>query len=307
MWDRFVIRRKMNSFARRIGWTRAPARPIIAWITPTSRCNARCRICLYHGTDRFSDSDFEHMRPEVYDRVRRELLPGLNEIYLSGGGEPLLSPVTEQILDDALGSGKKCLVVTNGTIIKREYLERLVRVPSTIRVSVDGTTPQVFEYIRAGIKFDRVMEFLDTLKEIRARGAHPNFLLQISWVVTRSNLEQMTDCVELAGRYDVHQICFGNFVLDGGRTDEFALTESLMTQPEVVLPHWQRAYERGRELNVHVWPMFFDSKEKERDGGGQPNPALYDGVRIRQCPLPWWAVYVEVDGAVKPCCIPWQP
>jgi len=136
MWDRYTIRRKMNSFSRRMGWTWAPAMPHRGWICSTTRCNLKCRTCAAHGPHiEHTPSDHEDMRPEVYERVRREVLPGLREVCISGAGEPFLAPVFYELLDDLLKSNKHATVVTNGTIIRPDYLERLVRSPSTWRAS----------------------------------------------------------------------------------------------------------------------------------------------------------------------------
>jgi len=301
MWDRFVIRRKMNSFSRRMGWTWAPANPIRAWLPSTLRCNLKCRTCPMHGPGfPHKNSDWEDMRPEVYERVRREVLPGLRDICVSGGGEPFLAPIFDEMLDDMLKTGKRLNVITNGTIFRPDQIERLVRTPSVIVVSLDGTTNETMEYVR-GISLDRVLEFLDTIKQFMDRGAHPEFMLQISYVVMRSNIEQMTDCVELAHRYGARLVSFINFTIDG-RTDDF-ISESLIRCPEEATPHWQRAHQRGLELGVMVPPMVFDCRDRSPEEWRQHKPNLFDGNLIRQCPLPWWSVYVEVDGSVKPCCV----
>ena len=303
MWDRYTIRRRMNSFSRRARWTRAPALPIRAWIVATSRCNLRCRTCPGHNpSDPRGPEYFEDMRPEIYERLRRELLPALQEVYLSGGGEPFLAPIFYQMLDDMLDTGKRVLVVTNGTIIRPDYLERLIRAPSQIRVSLDGTTPDVMDHMRPGASLDRVLEFMKTVKEIMDRSAHPAFQFQISFVVARSNVEQMVDCVELAHHYGVQSVGFGSFTIDG-RTDDFA-SESLIYHPDEVLPHWERARKRGLELGVNVPPtLVFLGSDRPEEEAPQYRPDLYNRAgQIRHCPIPWWNTYIEVDGTVKPCC-----
>jgi len=301
MWDRYTIRRKINSFSRRAGWTWAPALPIRGWIASTSRCNLRCRTCFLHAPG--TNYTVEDMKPEVYERVRRQLLPALQEVYLSGAGEPFLAPIFYEILSDILDLGKRVTVVTNGTISRPEYLERLVRAPSVIAVSLDGTTPEVMDLIRPGAKLDRVLDFMKTIKEMMDRGAHSAFELQISFVVTRSNLEQLTDCVELARRFGVRTIAFTSF-LAAGRDDDFARHESLMNQPELVLPHWERAWKRGIELGINIPPIVFDCRDRSEAEQRKWQPTLYDARgRIRQCPIPWWNTYIEADGSVRPCCI----
>jgi len=304
VWDRYVIRRKINSAARRAGLTWAPMLPFRAWIVSTGRCNLKCRHCRAHApVHNYDPNWFTDMRPEIYERVRRELLPGLGVIHLSGGGEPFIAPIFYRMLDDMLDGQRYVGVVTNGTVIRPDILERLVSSPSLLRVSIDSTQPELMEYIRTGVKFERVMRFMETLKEIRSRiRDHPRFVLEISWVVTRSNVAQMTECVELAHRYKVHHVCFGNFVTDD-RTDEFAMRESLMNRPEEVLPHWQRAHDRGRELGLAVYPIAFDCADRPAEERQEKKPDMYYEGRIRPCPVPWWAVYIELDGTVKPCCV----
>ncbi len=299
MWDRYTIRRKINSLARRAGWAWAPALPIRAWIASTSRCNFKCLTCYMHVIG----SKFEDMKPDVYERVRREVLPGLQEVYLSGAGEPFLAPIFYEMLDDMLAMNKRLTVVTNGTIIRPDYLERLVRAPSVIMVSIDAVTPDVLERIRPGAKLDRVLEFMRVVKEMMDRRAHPEFQFQLSYVVTRSNVGQMTECVELAHRFGIRTVAFSSF-LTGGRTDAFAVEESLMDKPEEVLPHWERAYQRGRELGIAVPPIVFDCRNRPEPERRKWQPTLYDvRGRIRHCPVPWWNTYIETDGSVRPCCV----
>jgi len=157
-----------------------------------------------------------------------------------------------------------------------------------------------------GVKLGRVLDFLQAVKEIKARGADPAFVLQISYVVTRSNLHQMAECVDLMHRYGGHEVYFLNFATDG-RTDDFANRESLMRCPEAVLPCWEQAAQRGRELGVRVYPMAFDCRDRQEEEWRRHKPNLFDGNRIRQCPLPWWSVFVDVDGTVKPCCVFYPP
>ena len=276
-------------------------KPVVVW-NITRQCNLKCRHCPAHApVHEFDPNWFTDMKPEVYEIVRRQLLPGLGIIHLSGGGEPFMAENLDQMLDDMVDGKRYITVATNGTVIRLKALERLVGSPSLIRVSLDGTTNEMNQYIR-GVKLDRILEFLEVLRQIRARGAHPKFTLQVSYVVTRSNVEQMTECVEISHRYGVHQVCFGNFIVDS-RIDEFAQRESLHEHPEEVMPHWQRAHDRGRELGVAVYPMAFNPKDQPEDEWRKQKSDLFEGDRIRICPLPWWAVYVEVDGSVKPCCV----
>lgn len=298
MWNRATLRRKVNSLSRRLGSTWAPTLPIRAWVAPTSRCNMKCRTCFEHQLG----SNHHDMKPEVYARVREEVLPGLEDVYLTGAGEPFLAPIFFEMLEDVLARNQRIWIVTNGTITKPDCLERLVGAPTKLMVSLDGTTPEVFAHIRPGGKLDKVIDFMKTVKEMADRRKHPEFELQISFVVTKSNVEQMTDCVELANRFGVRVISFSSFVT-GGRTDEFAL-ESLMGEPELVMPHWEKAFRLALKYGIHVPPIVFDCRGRSEEDQRKNQPTLYDAKgEIRQCPVPWRDTYIETDGGVRPCCV----
>lgn len=306
MWDRFTIRRKLNSFFWHRGWTVAPAMPVNAWVIATSRCNLKCRPCPAHSPDfNFPEDNFEDMRPDVFDRVRRELLPGLKNIYLSGAGEPFLAPVTYEMLDQLIHPKRHILIVTNGTIIRPDYLERLIRTPARIRISLDGTTNDVMKRLR-GVSLGRVLEFMETVARIRERVGHPEFEFQLNCVITRSNLDQLVDVVELGHSHGVNMLSFTNFE-PYGREDAFCRDESLMSNPETVLPHWRRAKQRATELGIQMPDLYFDCPGRPDEERQEHQPTVYDAQgRMRKCGHPWWSIYVETDGSVKPCCI-WPP
>lgn len=286
-----------------MNWGWAPVKPIRAWIIATNRCNLKCRHCPAHCPDwDVSPEKFEDMRPDVYAKVKREVFPGLEEVYFSGGGEPFLAPVFYDMLDDVLGAGKRCWVVTNGTIHKPDTIERLVQSPSLLIVSIDGTTNEVMKRIR-GVSLDRVLDFVQMAREIRDRGSHPGFQININFVVTRSNVEQMVDCIELARRFGVITVSFTNFE-KFGRADEFARTESLTDRPDVVLPHWNRAKELATTYGINVPDIYFDVPQKPEEERKEHQQTIYErNGRIRQCPYPWWTVHINTDGKIKPCCI----
>lgn len=298
MWNRYVVRRKINSLSRRLGCTRAPAHPISAWIVSTTRCNLRCRICGVHGPH-LKDGAYRDLEPAVYARVREDLLPRLQAAFVSGGGEPFVAPILDRVLEDLLPSGKAVWIVTNGTIIKPNLLEQLTHSPATITVSIDGATADVVEHIRVGAKFDRILDFLQTVSEMKTRFGHPEFKLTVNCVVTRSNVEQLSDVVELGHRFGVHTVAFSNFEFSSRRDDY--VHESLANEPDIVLPHWEQARRRARTLGIHVPPVFFEPAGYHEDGCRLYRRPPDENGPVRRCPLPWWATYIDVDGSVYPC------
>ena len=129
----------------------------------SSICNLRCRWCI-----------LDHEKPaqflplEMFEEVLKQIaageLPELERIDLHNGGETLLHPKIDEALKlivDYKPKFKKTIhiaLLTNGTKLKDSTLKLLTQnsVVDEIRVSVDGGSPENFEYIRKGAKWSKV-------------------------------------------------------------------------------------------------------------------------------------------------------
>src|SRR5438067_647247 len=97
-------------------------------------------------------------------------LPDLDEITLQGLGEPLLAPDLMAMVEYAVERGISVGFNTNGTLLNRPWAERLVEAGvDWIHVSIDGATADTFESIRDGARFDRVVDNLRILVDVRRR------------------------------------------------------------------------------------------------------------------------------------------
>ena len=290
-----VFRRKINSLARRLGWSWAPAHPIKAWISPTTRCNLRCRTCARH----FSHSRFLDMSEETYGIIRREILPGLGHVVLTGAGEPLLSPLLGRMIEDCDRQGAFIEMTTNATIWDEAIFQRLARCRARVIASVDGAAAETVEYVRPGLDHGVFLENLDRLAAVRAGAQGEKFQFYFNVVLLRRNLEELEAVVELAHRLGVDGIWFSNFSA-AGHTGDFA-EESLEHDPDVLIPALDRAAQRCEALGIpYLRPLAACHCHVDAACAG-------DGGRMLQCPLPWWAVNIEADGSVLPCCQWWPP
>ena len=289
-----VLRRKLNSLSRRLKWTVAPARPVRAWISPTTICNLRCRICSkFNGSARL-----QHMSEETYAVVRRELLPYLGEVILTGVGEPFMAPLLPAMLDDCERQGARVSLTTNALFWDEQLASRLARMGARVVLSVDGADEETLVAVRQGLKFDRFCETLEKFGRLKRDAAHPGFELFFNVVLLRMNLDQLGAIVEWAKRLGVDCIWFGNFSATGC-LDEFA-EQSLETHPEIVNPALDKACAQCERLGIaYARPQFLS--------GGEGETKRNEGGRLLQCSVPWWGIYVEADGTIFPCCQWWPP
>jgi len=89
-------------------------RPVHAQILPTNRCNLNCRFCSCRNRDR--GLELEWPRLERCLVTLRAL--GCQAITVTGGGEPLLYPYIEDLVNRAKELGLEVGIVTNGTMMR---------------------------------------------------------------------------------------------------------------------------------------------------------------------------------------------
>lgn len=122
-------------------------------------CNLTCRHCFISCSPHnhaFAFLDLETVRRHL----EASLQLGVKEYYFTGG-EPFLNPDMVPILELTLRYGP-ATVLTNGTVLKRDWLARLQQADATspysleFRVSIDGFTAAQNDPVRGAGTFDRI-------------------------------------------------------------------------------------------------------------------------------------------------------
>ncbi len=133
-----------------------------------TRCNLSCHHCFISCHPKNFSFGFLKLQT-VKERLEESAALGVKEYYFTGG-EPFLNPDMTDILVTTLKYGP-ATVLTNGTVIKEEWLERLrdAEQESTFglefRVSIDGVTSEQNDPIRGEGSFDRAMKGVSKLVE----------------------------------------------------------------------------------------------------------------------------------------------
>ena len=153
----------------------------IVQLSLVDECNLKCIYCYATG------------RPKSTNRLTREdhfkLVDDINaiskysEIVLTGG-EPLLSPYTVELADYAKSLGNQVHLLTNGTLINKKNAKQISETFNLIKISVDGSTPEIHEFHRGKGCFSKTMKAIDLLIQ---HGAP----LQIAMTVTKQNIHDV--------------------------------------------------------------------------------------------------------------------
>lgn len=129
-------------------------------------CNLTCTHCFISCSPH--NRNFGFLNLETVGRHLDESIAlGVKEYYFTGG-EPFLNPEMTAILETTLDYGP-ATVLTNGTVFKDEWLDRLARAEKKslfsleFRVSIDGFSPEENDPIRGPGSFDRAMRGVQQL------------------------------------------------------------------------------------------------------------------------------------------------
>ncbi len=159
----------------------------------TQACDLHCRHC-------YDRSDRSKLTLDEALRILSDLDGFCAEKHVKGqvsftGGNPLLHPDFSAIYQAAAGLGFMLAILGNPA--PREKLEALIAIqrPGFFQVSLEGL-PEYNDFIRGSGHFERVMRFLDLLRDL-------DVYSMVMLTLTRDNLDQVIPLGErLRGRAD---------------------------------------------------------------------------------------------------------
>src|SRR5450631_1171813 len=170
-----TVRRRLKALHRNLRGARMIAdafastdHPLLAHIIPTRRCNLACEYCNEYD-------DFSKPVPTeaMFQRVDKLAALGTSVITISGG-EPLLHPELDEIIQRIRKRGMIAGLITNGYLLVADRIERLNRAGlEWLQISIDNVTPD--EVSKKSLKvLDKKLELL---------AEHADFHVNINSVV----------------------------------------------------------------------------------------------------------------------------
>jgi radical SAM protein with 4Fe4S-binding SPASM domain len=151
--------------------------PFRFWLEPTNICNIKCEMCPnpFIPKDQLGLMEFT-----LFKKIIDEASTFANEVYIFHRGESLIHPELHRMISYAKENGLLVKLNTNATILSekksREILESGL---DLISFSVDGYEKGVFEKIRVGAHFERVVDNVRTFLQLKKDGGYKRPLTQI--------------------------------------------------------------------------------------------------------------------------------
>ena len=273
------------------------AMPLLLEFTSNNLCNLKCVMCRPNGLA-------PQQLPEglVKAVLVDQLMPDALVLLPSAGSEPFLGDI-EELTDGCLKHEVQLFLITNGTLMTREKLERLAPVLGRLHVSVDGHRADLYEKIRVGGKFDKLVENLKMAGQVAQVGG---FEMLMSTVYSIEMVDEVDDYIRFAASVGADAVEFQR--IRHATEEAKDLDPFLALDPARIERSKARALKAAEEegLDVHLafWPTIFGGFNQRVRRRFLHNDIEQSLIREQPNYCYMAATYMKVlpDGRVQPCC-----
>jgi MoaA/NifB/PqqE/SkfB family radical SAM enzyme len=143
--------------------------PVTVELDMTNICNHKCPQCVVNY---FRVNDNSSLSSQLASSIVRQLAKNkIRGLIFTGGGEPLCNPHTLEIVELAKSKGLDLGFITNGSLLKKESSEALLKNCTWLRLSLDAATPEVFQLTHGmnGREFYKTLENIELLMRIKKK------------------------------------------------------------------------------------------------------------------------------------------
>lgn len=287
------------------------AMPVHLTLETTMDCNLCCIMCPVHSSKEAKERakiTGAHMPFELFEKIAKETFPTLKEINLTVSGEPLMNPDLPKMLEILKRYSVRLDLITNGTLLKDDLIDMLVKNLSNLHISFDGASKETFEKIRKNANFDLVLSNIKKFNQARkgmGRAEQPRLLFDV--ILMKSNIRELPDLISLAHSLEVDYVNCAHVQI----FEEKFKVESLLYHKQLANQFLLEADKRARKLGVRLTlPKLFkldsvvenDHSQEETIEETHPTES-----RLRSCDMLWRRAYISYNGDVSPCCVHRRP
>lgn len=193
--------------------------PIHMQFSPTNKCNQNCKFCSCSKRNKNLEMDFE-LAKKIIDKFAQL---GTKSVTITGGGEPLLYPKINELIDYFYKKQIKVGMVSNGRVLHTIPAETLNKVVWCRISNDDGRTftteyeSHLYEAIKKGNKVDWAFSYVVS--------THPNYV-EINKIVQFANKHRFTHVRLVADLFMPEKVDMGgikNYLKEKGINDDLVI------------------------------------------------------------------------------------
>ncbi|MCR9248207.1 MAG: radical SAM protein [bacterium] len=217
-----------------------------------NRCNVSCTMCPYA----IKYDDHGDAKDPIYRLTLdeyKDITNGMNvesAHFVGAYAEPLMNKELFAMIEHAGAQGSRTAVTSNAMLMNRKFAEKIVDSGlGILTISLHGATKAVAEGIMRGADFDKVLDNIRTLQEVKRERGASNPTIQINYVGQRTNVQDLPAFVELCDSLDVRIIHFVHLLTTPG----VAEGESLVLFPRELTQNVRKAEVLAKRLGVQLY------------------------------------------------------
>ncbi|MGA2034873.1 MAG: radical SAM protein, partial [Thermoguttaceae bacterium] len=287
--DPAAVNQRLNDVECNLGCEELLSFPTSVGLNMTPVCNARCVFCLYQPS-----MLKERACVTVEDLKKMTWLRYVRDFAIWGGiGDSLVNPEFPDCYRHVKAAHPHLAVSfsTNGIGMTREICDEFAGSLSHYKLSLNAARKETWKKLMRAKGFDNACESFAYLARRRREAGSEKPGMTLSMVLTRANVEEAVEFVELAARLGADATNFVHYVSSTlvGRRD-LAAEDSLYHEKQKA-DHWlQQAAGRAAELGLQVTrPLPFAADSAHIEYGARvswvPPP----------CRNPWNTCFLSVD------------
>lgn len=249
----------------------------LAQVELTSRCNLRCRSCLYaYFPGQWRERD---LSPLILSRLLEEA-PRIRAMHLQGWGESLLLTGCPDTVARIREEGCGVSLSSNGSLVDPFLARVLIRSGlDSMAFSLAGPSAPLHDAIRGEGSFARSLESITAFEQARRGRREPHLL--VNYLLTPANIRYLSKVLGLAARLGVDTLVGTHLV-------------HVCTPEQAQLA----AYGKGKR---YVWSCFFARLSVLWRRVGLVLPAMQARLRPVCDKDPLHNFFVSADGSISPC------
>ena len=282
------------------------SKPRFLHIVVTNRCNLKCVMCV-------QDKRVWELSKKNYDEIL-ELIQYAEQIAWQGG-EVFLYKNFLTLFKEAIKNNCHQSIITNGLLLSPKFMELSVQNKVCLTISIDAVEKELYESIRLGSSFEKLILNLNFIKTIRTKyKKNKAFSLKMSVVVMKQNVKCLNDIINFAIEYNFDEITF--FACQAYDENSKCKLDNIETQ--LAFDTIERMKKNDRINNLiriesNIVSPFVISEVKQKDNiqifdnknqkDKDQNNNIKDNNSQKEllCYAPWKRLYIGESG-IKPEC-----
>lgn len=258
--------------------------PFLLILEITDSCNLRCKHCYKDGSSEKSTFlDYENIKEIL------QFFKGKTPIINIIGGEPLLHPKINEILEEA-NKDFNVILISNGTkldLIRNENIRGL----RSVQLSMYGYDEE--SYAKATGNAIAFKSFCEGIEIINKNDVHTS----VAIIVNRDNIEELERYIDILIKLKVDEIKFGLAALHGRAINDrerWIFSQEELRKLQKTINSYHEKYKGIIDINIwgdddYIYDSFRDSQCKKKDKytlnciAGKKNITISEKGRVRPC------------------------